>query len=63
MANGVNDSFGLTFFGEMKDLLASNGIFEQHRASSANCQRDGRVDWDTKLSSLRLAIRIASEAC
>jgi len=27
MANGVDNSFSLTLFGEVEDLLATNGIF------------------------------------
>jgi hypothetical protein len=62
MANGMNNSFGLTLFGKMEDLLATNGIFQEDRASRANFQRDGCVDRHAKFSRFRLAHCITSEA-
>ena len=62
MANGVDNSFGLTLFGKVKDLLAANCIFEEHRASGTNFQRDGSVDRHTQLPRLGLAPRVTPEA-
>jgi len=60
MPNGVNDPFGLTFFCEMENLLATNGVFQEHRASRANLQRDRSIFRYAELARFNVAIGVSS---
>ena len=59
--DGVHDSLGLSFFGKVKNLLATYSIFQENGTSGSKSERNGGVNVYTELASLNLTHGIASE--
>lgn len=60
MANGVNHSFSYTLLCEVENFLPTDCIFQEHRASRANLQRDCGIVRYAELARLDMAIGISS---